>query len=84
MFKKGLQVLSFFWHFVALLLITIPSQAYAYIGPGMGLGLAAIVIGLFVAFILLLVGLIWLPIQRILRQRKQKQQSQNHPSSTKL
>jgi flagellar biogenesis protein FliO len=50
----------------------------------MGLGVAATVLGLFVALILLLAGIIWLPVRRMLRQRKQKQQSQNHPSSTKL
>lgn len=77
-------MLNFFGGFVTLLLNLTPIQAYAYIGPGMGLGAAATVLGLFVAFILLLVGLIWLPIRRMLRQRKQKQQSQSNPSSTKL
>jgi flagellar biogenesis protein FliO len=52
-------------------LFLVPLQAQAYIGPGMGLGMAGVVLGLFVAFILLLAGLIWLPIRRFLRQRKQ-------------
>jgi hypothetical protein len=77
-------MLKFFGGFATLLLALTPIQAQAYIGPGMGLGAAAIVLGLFIAFILLLVGLIWLPIRRMMLQRKQKQQSQNHPSSTKL
>lgn len=77
-------MLNFFGGFATLLLTLTPIQTYAYIGPGMGLGAAATVLGLFVAFILLLVGLIWLPIRRMLRQRKQKQQSQSNPSSTKL
>jgi membrane protein implicated in regulation of membrane protease activity len=77
-------MLNFFGGFAILLLALTPVQALAYIGPGMGLGAAATVLGLFVAFILLLVGLIWLPIRRMLRQRKQKQQSQSNPSSTKL
>lgn len=38
----------------------------------MGLGMAATVLGLFVAFVLLLLGLIWLPVKRLLRARKQK------------
>ena len=77
-------MLNFFGVSTILLLALTPLQALAYIGPGMGLGAAATVLGLFVAFILLLVGLIWLPIRRMLRQRKQKQQSQSNPSSTKL
>ena len=63
-------MLKFFAGFATLLLAFIPIQAQAYIGPGMGLGAAAIVLGLFVAFIFLLVGLIWLPIRRMLGQRK--------------
>jgi nitrate reductase gamma subunit len=74
-------MLKFFGGFSTLLLALTPIQAQAYIGPGMGLGAAAIVLGFFAAFILLLVGLIWLPIRRILRQRKQKQQTQTHSDS---
>lgn len=58
----------------ALLLSLAPLHAHAYIGPGMGLGVAATVLGLFVAFVLLLVGLIWLPIRRFMRKRKQGRQ----------
>jgi flagellar biogenesis protein FliO len=61
----------FFGLTAALILSSIPLQAQAYIGPGMGLGMASIVLGIFIAFILLLVGLVWLPIRRLLRQRKQ-------------
>ena len=65
--------ISSFFRFVAaaILLLSVPLQAQAYIGPGMGLGMAGVVLGLFIAFILLLLGLIWLPIRRFLRQRKQ-------------
>lgn len=49
-----------------------PVFAHAYIGPGMGLGVAATVLGLFAAFILLLIGLIWLPVRRFFRNRRQK------------
>lgn len=61
-------------YFVALFLTLAPLHAHAYIGPGMGLGVAATVLGLFVAFVLLLVGLIWLPIRRFMRKRKQSRQ----------
>ena len=70
----------------ALLIAFVPMQAQAYIGPGMGLGLAVTVLGLFVVFVLLLVGLIWLPIRRFLRQGKQKQQTNTikHESDVKF
>ena len=61
------------FYFIILLVTLTPIQAQAYIGPGMGLGLSVMVIGLFVAFILLIVGLIWLPIRRILRKRNENQ-----------
>jgi hypothetical protein len=65
--------------FFATFLVTLtPIQAQAYIGPGLGLGVAAMVIGLFAAFILLIVGLIWLPIRRILRQHKENQESSSN------
>ena len=53
-----------------LLLLFLPLQAHAYIGPGMGLGVAVTVLGLAIAFFLLLVGLIWLPIRRLLKSRR--------------
>lgn len=52
-----------------------PFHAHAYIGPGMGLGMAATILGLFVAFILLLVGLIWMPIRRFFRNRRQNKKA---------
>ncbi len=60
-------------HIVCLtLVLTYPVYAHAYIGPGMGLGVAATVLGLFAAFILLLIGLIWLPVRRFFKNRRQK------------
>ena len=66
-------MVQIFTAITALLIAFLPMQAQAYIGPGMGLGMAATVLGLFVVFVLLLAGLIWFPIRRFLRQRKQKQ-----------
>jgi hypothetical protein len=72
----------FFVFTAAVILSSIPLQAQAYIGPGMGLGIASIVLGIFVAFILLLVGLVWLPIRRLLRQRKQDREENLKHKST--
>ena len=73
-----------FTFFITLLVALTPIQAQAYIGPGLGLGVAAMVIGFLVAFILLIVGLIWLPIRRILRKRKENQASPSNPPGTML
>jgi hypothetical protein len=71
-----LSVLTFFKLSVSTFaLVASPIQAHAYIGPGMGLGAAATVLGLFAAVILLIVGLIWLPIRRLLRNRKKDKEA---------
>jgi hypothetical protein len=63
--------------FAALMFAITPILAHAYIGPGMGLGMAATVLGLFVVVILFIVGLIWLPIRRLLREYKQNKKTQS-------
>ena len=54
------------------LVLTYSLYAHAYIGPGIGLGVAATVLGLFAAFVLLLIGLIWLPLRRFFKNRHHK------------
>lgn len=71
------RVIPLVWLFLS------PWHAHAYIGPGMGLGMAATVLGLFAAFILLLVGLIWLPIRRFIRNRRHHKQVTPSSSDTK-
>ena len=45
---------------------------YAYIGPGMGGGVIAIIIGFFAAIFLGLWGILYYPIKRALKRRKDK------------
>jgi hypothetical protein len=71
-----MKMVQVFFAFVALMFAITPIHANAYIGPGMGLGMAATVLGIFVVFILLLAGLIWLPIRRFLREGKQNKKTQ--------
>ena len=56
--------------FLSLFLISFPS--YAYIGPGMGGGVIAAIIGFFAAIILGLWGILYYPIKRALKNRKDK------------
>jgi hypothetical protein len=62
-------ILSFF-------LILIPMPLYAYIGPGMGGGVIAIVVGFFAAIFLALWGILYYPIKRALKRRKDKKIAQ--------
>ncbi len=56
--------------FLSLFLISLPS--YAYIGPGMGGGAIAAIVGFFGAILLGLWGILFYPIKRALKNRKNK------------
>lgn len=58
---------------ISFLLISMPS--YAYIGPGMGGGAIAAIIGFFAAILLGLWGILYYPIKRALKNRKNKKMS---------
>ncbi len=55
---------------MSLFLISLPS--YAYIGPGMAGGVIAAIIGFFAAILLALWGVLYYPIKRALKNRKNK------------
>jgi predicted RND superfamily exporter protein len=61
--------------FLSLFLISLPS--YAYIGPGMGGGVIMAIIGFFTAIFLALWGILYYPIKRGLKNRKDKKKSLN-------
>ena len=56
--------------FLSLFLISMPS--YAYMGPGMGGGVIAVIVGFFAAIFLGLWGILYYPIKRALKRRKDK------------
>ena len=60
---------------LAALLATVPgvllsSPALAYIGPGAGLGAIVITIALVLGVLLLVIGLAWYPLKRLLKGKK--------------
>jgi predicted RND superfamily exporter protein len=59
--------------FISLFLISLPS--YAYVGPGMGGGVIAAIVGFFAAILLGLWGILYYPIKRALKNRKDKKMS---------
>tara|TARA_B100000925_G_C21902039_1_gene427517 strand:- start:444 stop:677 length:234 start_codon:yes stop_codon:yes gene_type:complete len=54
------------------ILILIENTAFAYIGPGMTGGVFAATIGVIVAIFAALFGLIWFPVKKLLKKRKEK------------
>ena len=57
-----------------LLFLTLSFEANAYIGPGMGGGLIAAFIGIIVAIITLIFGIIWFPLKRFFNKKKEKKE----------
>jgi hypothetical protein len=66
MFNIILKTIFIFFSFV--------SAAYAYLGLGVGGGVIAATIGVIVAIISSLFGLIWFPVKRLLKKKKRENQ----------
>ncbi len=58
--------------FLVIFLFFIPLPAYAYIGPGMGGGVIAATFGFLAAILLALFAIIYYPIKRALKNKKNK------------
>jgi hypothetical protein len=52
--------------------LTCPALALAYIGPGLGAGAVAAVLGTLAGILMLLAGVIWYPIKRLIRRFRSK------------
>ena len=64
-----------FFFLLSLFIGLIPVPSFAYIGPGMGGGVIALVFGFFAAILLALWGILYYPIKRSLKNRKDKKLS---------
>ena len=59
--------------YLALLaLLLTPSLAFAYIGPGLGAGAIAAVLGILGGVALLVVGVLWYPLKRLIQYFRNK------------
>ena len=56
-----------------LLLCLISSPAHAYIGPGLGAGALATIFGVLLAILMLIVGIVWYPLKRLIHSLKSKE-----------
>ena len=57
---------------IFIILFIIISPTHAYIGPGMGGGIIVAIIGFFAAILLGLFGILYYPIKRFLKNKKEK------------
>ena len=53
-------------------LLAYPPLALAYIGPGLGSGAVVAVLGTLAGLLMLVIGVIWYPIKRLIRRFKSK------------
>ena len=58
----------------AVLFCLIVTPSFAYLGPGVGGGIIVATIGIIVAIFAALFGLIWFPIKKLLKKRKEQRQ----------
>ena len=59
--------------FSSIIFCLITTSSFAYLGPGVGAGIIVATIGIIVAILAALFGLIWFPIKKLLGKKNQKQ-----------
>ena len=50
--------------------VVLPSTGFAYIGPGAGLSAIGALLALIAAIVVAIIGFVWFPVKRMLRQRR--------------
>ncbi len=66
------------FYLLILVYFSYSNDVFAYLGPGVGGGVIAATIGVVIAIFAALIGLIWFPIKRLLKKRKQKKEQQQN------
>ncbi|MDD2719978.1 MAG: hypothetical protein PHH47_01550 [Gallionella sp.] len=54
----------------SLLFMVYPPVASAYIGPGLGAGAVTVVLGIVSGLLMLVVGVVWYPLKKLIRRLK--------------
>lgn len=64
-----------YWTLSVLFALCMQAQpAAAYIGPGLGTGAIAAVLGILAAILMLIVGVFWYPLKRLVKKMRSKKQ----------
>ena len=58
-------------YFIFFISLIIDSSASAYIGPGIAGGVIVATIGIVIAFFAMLFGIIWFPMKRLIKKKKE-------------
>ncbi len=61
--------------FISFVFCLFISPSFAYLGPGMGGGAIAATLGIIVAIIASIFGLIWFPLKRLIKRKKKNKVS---------
>ena len=65
--------------FISLAILTfISTPSFAYLGPGIGEGVLVATLGVIIAIFAGLFGLIWFPIKKLLKKRKEKKDNKQN------
>lgn len=70
------------FRYLGMLFLVLPSPAFAYIGPGAGLGAIAVTIAVLLGVLFLIVGLVWFPLKRLIKGRKERADQDNELDPT--
>ncbi len=62
---------------ILIFFLVFPNLAYAYLGPGVGFGILAATVGIVVAIFAALFGILWYPIKKIIKKRKERKDEIN-------
>ena len=60
---------------IFILFFFINTSAIAYLGPGVGGGVIAATLGVIIAIFAAVFGLIWFPLKRLIKKRKEKKEN---------
>lgn len=66
---------KYLFYFGLFLLAINSTNTYAYLGPGAGLSAIGSVLALIGATLLLIVGFVWYPVKRMLRNKKNRSEN---------
>ena len=62
----------------SIIFCLISTYSFAYLGPGIGGGIIAATTGVIVAIFAALFGLIWFPVKRLLKKRKESKENKQN------
>lgn len=62
---------------VSVLFSLFPGVSMAYVGPGLGMGVIGVAVGIIFAVFLVIVGVFWYPVKRLINSKKISEEKQS-------